>query len=126
MRRNIDPRAINLSRGQVVELLSGQCNVRNLRPGDTIQWSCGYIDPWTHARCDYRVQETVEEETGARDWPDWMIDHIWQNGHYTMDTSNGAPPFYHYQPESESQHVPYVLIGMAAFIVGLVAGAWFW
>jgi hypothetical protein len=83
---NVDPRNVNPTREQVRELMRGSCYVRNMKPGDIVHWSCGHVDK-AGKKCDFAFDEDVTEHIEQADWPDRLLDHIWENGHITITNS---------------------------------------
>lgn len=115
----LDPRNLNMTQGQVREFMQGTCFVRNVNPGDTIHWSCGYED------CGFVYDEDVTVFTSAPDWPDRLIEHIWREGHLRISSSGQYERRFMQAPANEFPHVPYVLVGILGFIVGLFVGVIF-
>jgi hypothetical protein len=100
--------------------MEGTCFVRNVRPGDTIHWSCGYED------CGFVYDEDVTEFNAAPGWPDRLIEHIWREGHLRISSSGQYERKLAPAHTEEFQHVPYIIVGTVAFVAGLFAGVVIW
>jgi hypothetical protein len=118
VKRNIEPRNINLTYEQVRELM-GDSPIRNVREGNTITWQCNYVDPETWKTCPYTFDEGVYFDADTAPWPHAMIDHIWREGHmqFTADTNGPVT----YQPIYQRM-VPWYWRSIAFLSMGFAVG----
>ena len=75
----VDLEALNLSYAQV-KVLMGRSPIGRVRPSDVAHWKCNWKD------CPYAFDQEVDEAAEYLDWPIEMIDHVFVNKHYGLNT----------------------------------------
>jgi hypothetical protein len=67
-----------LTMGQIQKTLSKPLYARK---GDFLHWRCAH--PLKGKVCPFEIDETAAS-TGYHDFPDKMVIHVWEEGHYSM------------------------------------------
>ena len=75
----VDLRALNLSYQQVRVLL-GESPIGRVVKGDNAYWRCGWKD------CDWTLSVVVEESAKRLGWPIALVDHVFTEQHYGLNT----------------------------------------